>query len=307
MPVFLAEPVARRGFWRVGGPMERFVLADAEAELAEALAGPGPVHVLGNGSNLLVPDAGLPGTTVQLGAAFRGFERLEGDQVRVGAGMLDVVLLQRVAREGLAGLGCLAGVPGTVGGAVAMNAGTHLGEVAERLLSVTGIQDGRVRTLARAELPMAYREGGLPPGFVVTSVVFALHQDPDETERIRAHLARRRATQPLDLPSCGSVFRNPPGDAAGRLIESVGLKGHREGGAEISTRHANFIVNRGGARAAEVMACIRVAWERVLDTHGIALVPEVHVLGDWPDWPLAAAGPRTTKVRDGIAAPKETG
>jgi len=288
VPVHLAEPVARRGYWRVGGPMERFVVADTEAELAEALGAAGPVHVLGMGSNLLVPDAGLPGTTVQLGAAFRGFQRLDGDRVQVGAGMPDVVLLQRVAREGLAGLGCLAGVPGTLGGAIAMNAGTHLGELGERLESVTGILEGEVRTLRRAELPMTYREGGLPSGMVVTSAILALQREPDEAERIRAHLARRRATQPLDLPSCGSVFRNPPGDAAGRLIESVGLKGHRVGGAEISTRHANFIVNLGGARAADVMACIRVAWERVRELRGVDLVPEVHVLGEWPDWPLRA-------------------
>ena len=109
-----------------------------------------------------------------------------------------------------------------------------------------------------------------------------------EQERIAHHLARRKATQPLELRSCGSVFRNPPGDHAGRLIESVGLKGHRIGSAAISERHANFIVNLGGATAADVMGCIRLAWERVRDETGVRLVPEVHVLGEWPSevWPL---------------------
>jgi UDP-N-acetylmuramate dehydrogenase len=279
------EPLARQGYWRVGGPMDRFVVVDSAAELAEVRRGPGPLHVLGNGSNLLVPDEGLRGTTIRLGAGFRTVELLPGDRVRVGAGLLNVVLLQRLARLGLAGLGCLAGVPGTVGGAVAMNAGTALGEIGGRLVSVEGVGDGPT-ILRREDLPMAYREGGLPEGFIVTAVVLQLHHDPGEAEAIAAHLARRRATQPLDLPSCGSVFRNPPGDHAGRLIEAVGLKGHRIGDAAISERHANFIVNLGSATAADVMACIRLAHARVLAETGVRLEPEVRVLGAWPDWPL---------------------
>ena len=280
------EPLAHYGYWRVGGPMDHFVVVDTLAELHGALAGPGPHWLLGNGSNLLAPDAGLRGTTLRLGPGFRGLDVGEGDRARVGAGLLNTVLLTRLGRLGLSGLGCLAGVPGTVGGAVVMNAGTTLGEVSDRLLSVDGVCGGEVVHLERAALPMHYREGGLPEGFVVTHATFQLGRDPTEADRIAAHLVKRRATQPLDLPSCGSVFRNPPGDAAGRLIEAVGLKGHRIGGAEISARHANFIVNRGDATAADVMACIRTAWERVRDAQGIVLVPEVRVLGTWPDWPL---------------------
>lgn len=295
MIVSLAEPLARHGFWRVGGPMDRFVVVEAPEELEEELRRDGPLWVLGNGSNLLAPDRGLRGTTLRLGPAFRAVEVREelGDgrvRVRLGAGAHNAAVLARVAKLGLAGLGALAGVPGTVGGAVAMNAGTTLGEVGEVLLAVEGLdRDGRRRRIERAELPVAYREGGLPQGFLVTHAEVALRPDPARAEaaHIEAHLARRKATQPLDLPSCGSVFRNPPGDHAGRLVESVGLKGHRIGGAAISERHANFIVNLGEATSADVAACIRLAWRRVFEATGVRLVPEVHVIGDWEEdeWP----------------------
>ncbi|MDP2317035.1 MAG: UDP-N-acetylmuramate dehydrogenase [Pseudomonadota bacterium] len=294
MNVLHEEPLARHGYWRVGGPMERLVFVGDTAELAAVLAEAPGAHVLGNGSNLLIPDAGLRGTVVKLGGVLRESRMLPdaGDSARIhaGAGLLNAVLLARTAKLGFGGLGPLAGVPGTVGGAVAMNAGTALGEVADILEAVEGIGPEGPRTIPRAELPMRYREGGLPPGFIVTAAVFRVSRAgfAEEQVRMTTHLARRKATQPLDLPSCGSVFRNPPGDHAGRLIELVGLKGHREGGAEISERHANFIVNLGGASAANVMACVRIAWERVRAETGVALVPEVHVLGEWPGgvWPL---------------------
>lgn len=276
MNVFCAEPLARHGYWRVGGPMERFVVVESGEELARMKVD----HVLGNGSNLLVPDDGLPGTTVRLAGEFRAFE-LDGFRLRAGAGLLNTVLLSRLARTGLAGLAPLAGVPGTVGGAVAMNAGTALGEIADVLESVDVLVDGRTARLSRGELPMKYREGGLPAGAIVTHATFLLREDPGEAGRVAAHLARRRETQPLDLPSCGSVFRNPPGDHAGRLVESVGLKGWRHGGAQISERHANFIVNLGHATAADVMACIRKAEDTVLAETGVTLVREVHVLGEF--------------------------
>ena len=297
------EPLARYGFWRVGGPMDHFVVPDTLDQLRGALDGTGPRWVLGNGSNLLAPDHGLRGTTVRLGQGFRTVESLPEDRVRVGAGLLNTVLLARLGRLGLSGLGCLAGVPGSVGGAVVMNAGTTLGEIGDRLVAVEGVHRGDLVRRERGELPMRYREGGLPEGFVVTHATFQLGRDPGEAARIAEHLARRRATQPLDLPSCGSVFRNPPGDHAGRLIEAVGLKGHRIGGAEISARHGNFIVNVGNASAADVMGCIRIAWERVRDGQGVVLVPEVRVLGAWADWPLDAAsnGPA------GAAAPPVSG
>lgn len=291
MKVMYQEPLARHGYWRVGGPMDRFVIVEEEQELP-ALLQDAPVYVLGNGSNLLAPDEGLRGTTLRLG--LREVEVIADDGVevllRVGAGLLNTVLLRRVAALELAGLGPLAGVPGTVGGAVVMNAGTALGEVETVIHSVRVVGPAGAMDLPRAALPMRYRDGGLPPDVVVTSVVFRLRRAgfAEEQAHIAAHLARRKATQPLDLPSCGSVFRNPPGDHAGRLIEAVGLKGHAIGGARISEKHANFIVNNGSATAAEVMACIRLAYETVLAQTGVTLEPEVRVLGAWPRevWPL---------------------
>lgn len=287
------EPLARHGYWRVGGPIDRLVVVETAEELARVHA-EGDLLVLGNGSNLLAPDAGIRGTVVRLGGDFRAGEilREDGDAVlfRAGAGLLNAVLLTRLAKLGLGGAGALAGVPGTVGGAVAMNAGTALGEIADVLVEVEGLAHGGPVTLPRAALPMAYRDGGLPPGFVVGAAVLRLSRAGFEEEqaRIAHHLARRKATQPLDLPSCGSVFRNPPGDYAGRLIELVGLKGFRAGGAQISEKHANFIVNVGDATASDVMTCIRTAWTRVREETGTTLVPEVHVVGEWPAgaWPL---------------------
>lgn len=287
------ELLAHHGFWRVGGPMQRFCVVESAEELRSLGR---DVHILGNGSNLLIPDAGLAGTTVRLAGSFRDLTVLNdsgvGVSIRVGAGLLNTVLLSRLDKLGLGGLGCLAGVPGTMGGAVAMNAGTALGELAEVLESIEG-PDGEV--LTRAELPMRYRDGGLPAGLLVTTATLHASRSSLDFERISVatHLARRKATQPLELPSCGSVFRNPPGDHAGRLIESVGLRGLRHGGAQISPKHANFIVNVDHAMSLDVMRCIRQAWDTVLRETGIRLTPEVHVLGHWPAelWPFPADPP----------------
>lgn len=291
------EPLSRHGFWRVGGPLDELVLVEAIDELPGLIAAEA-WQVLGNGSNLLAPDEGLRGRTLRLGDAFRGLELLSDDgeqiEVGVGAGMLNAVLLRRLGRLGLAGAASLAGVPGTVGGAVVMNAGTTLGEIGDVVRWVDLCDRDGVRRVGRSELQVRYREGGVPEGAVVVSVGLGLSRRgfQEEQERIVHHLARRKATQPLDLPSCGSVFRNPPGSAAGRLIESVGLRGHRIGDAAISERHANFIVNLGSARAIDVMRCIHLGYTTVLRETGVRLEPEVRVLGRWPAelWPLPAAG-----------------
>jgi UDP-N-acetylmuramate dehydrogenase len=168
-----------------------------------------------------------------------------------------------------------------------------MGKMIERVLeSVEGFdRNGEFRVIERPALPMRYREGGLPHGFLVTHATLRLSPDgvAEEAAAIRHHLDRRKATQPLHLPSCGSTFRNPPGAAAGALIEAAGLKGYRVGGAQISEKHANFIVNLGEATASDVMGCIRAAWEGVRAHAGVTMVPEVHVVGDWDTgvWPLA--------------------
>jgi UDP-N-acetylmuramate dehydrogenase len=290
------EPLARRGWWRIGGPADLFVELDGEAALAEALRTAHqhsvPVTILGNGSNLLVADAGVRGLVLKLGGGLRGLEiDAASGLATVGAGLPNAVLIKRLHESGHAGLGCLAGVPGTVGGAVRMNAGTVLGELSDVLHEIRVLHpNGQAERLPAAALRMRYRWAELPAGAVVVSATVRVRAEGLEAERaaIAHHLERRAATQPLDLPSCGSVFKNPPGDHAGRLIEACGLKGHRDGGAQISDKHANFIINTGGATAASVLRLIRLAREQVAERFGRTLEPEVHAVGAWPPgtWPL---------------------
>lgn len=287
------EPIARHGFWRVGGPADLLVDVETPEQLALVLSTGAPVTCLGRGTNLLAADAGIRGIVVRLGGAFRSVEVREGPtgpEVEAGAGVSDAYLLARLAREGLGGLGALAGVPGTLGGAIRMNAGTRLGEVGERVIEVELALPGEVRRVPAAELHFRYRCVDLPSGAIITRARLSLDRDGFAAEQaaIRAHLAYRRRTQPLDQPSCGSVFKNPPGDHAGRLIEAVGLKGHTRGGARFSPLHANFIVNTGGATAADIHALLTLARRRVHERFGVVLEPEVHPVGDWPAgaWPL---------------------
>jgi UDP-N-acetylmuramate dehydrogenase len=206
-----------------------------------------------------------------------------GDVLIGGGGAKIAVLLTRAAKHRWAGLEMLAGVPGTLGGAVRMNAGTALGEIADRLIDVdVALPDGSIVTLPKDALELSYRHSTLPPGGVVARVRLQVGGDWAESEaRMRHHLERRKATQPLDLPSCGSTFKNPPGDAAGRLIEACGLKGYTVGGAQVSPKHANFVVNLGGATASDIDAVIRHAQAEVLRQFGVALEREVQYAGVW--------------------------
>lgn len=288
--------MSRTGYWRIGGPADVYVDAHSVADLAVVMGLDVPCTVVGNGSNLLVADAGIRGVTVRLLGELRDTqveEEAGGPCVRVGGGLLNGVLLRRLDEQGLYGLEALAGVPGSVGGAIRMNAGTSLGEIGARVVAVDALlPGGQWRRLTAAELDFSYRHCALPPGAIIVSALLRAERDPaglnDARARTAAHLERRRATQPLDQPSCGSVFRNPPGDAAGRLIEAAGLKGERRGGARISDRHANFIVNEGGATAADVYGLLLLARQRVHAATGVVLEPEVHAVGDWPagSWPL---------------------
>jgi UDP-N-acetylmuramate dehydrogenase len=288
LAVRAGEPIARHGFWRIGGPGDLLVDVPDAATLARVRALGTPILVLGKGSNLLVSDRGVRGITVVLGGAFRS-SSIEGDLVEAGAGLPNAVLLQRLQKLGVGGLGALAGVPGTLGGAIRMNAGTRLGEISERVHEVELLlADGRLERVAASALQFGYRKAILPPDAIVTRVWLRISAEGVETERaaIAEHLAYRKATQPLELPSCGSVFKNPPGDSAGRLVEAAGLKGTVAGDAQISDLHANFIVNRGAASAADVVALVCLARDTVRDRFSIALEPEVHVAGDWASPPF---------------------
>lgn len=286
------EPLARRGFWRIGGPADVWVDVHDEDQLVAVMSLGQPVTVVGAGSNLLVADAGIRGITMRLVGTLR--DGTIGPQgADLGAGMMNTVLLARLRKAGLGGAAALAGVPGTLGGAVRMNAGWSLGELGERVEEVDLVLPGGERQRRTAEqLAFGYRHADLPPGAVVSRVRLRLLSQPDavaeEAATIRQHLDRRKATQPLDQPSCGSVFKNPPGDTAGRLQDAAGLKGTRRGGAMISDKHANFIVNTGGATADDVWWLVRHARDTVWERFGVALQPEVHPVGDWPPdrWPL---------------------
>lgn len=294
----LGAPLARLGFWRIGGPADLFVEVPHDAGLQAVLGGAQaaglPVTVLGNGSNLLVADAGVRGVCLRLTGDFRRSAPVaDGSVWRVGGGLLNTVLLARLKKAGAGGLGCLAGVPGTVGGAVRMNAGWSLGELSDRLEQIElALPDGSRVIRPASDLDLGYRRARLPVGALVTQAWVRVEIDPDavaaEAERVRRYLARRKATQPLHAPSCGSVFKNPEGDHAGRLIEAVGLKGRRVGGAQISDRHANFIVNTGDASASDVYRLIRLARRLVWLREQVTLAPEVHAIGAWPQgaWPL---------------------
>lgn len=291
------EPLARHLFWRIGGPADVLLLVETADQLRVALSLGRPVTILGNGSNLLVSDDGVRGVSLKLQGQFLQ-SRIDASApepvVEVGAGVRNTALIARMKKAGLGGLGCLVGIPGTLGGAIRMNAGWRLGEISERVVEIEAILPSGRETvrLSAAELAMTYRRTpGLPLGAIVTRVWLRLSDDPDfiaaEQAEAREYLGRRKRTQPLDKPSCGSVFKNPEGDYAGRLIEVVGLKGEIVGGAQISEKHANFIVNLGGATASDVTTLIRRAQRRVFEAHGIRLHPEVCTAGAWPA-PLSA-------------------
>jgi UDP-N-acetylmuramate dehydrogenase len=292
------EPMARHTSMRVGGPADLFCEVEDTAALAACLRWAGaeelPVFVLGGGTNLVVADRGIRGLTVKLGRAF-GATRWEadGDGARVvagGAANLKRLVLDAIER-GYTGLEFAEGIPGSVGGGLLMNAGAFGGEISSVVESIEGVgRHGDVRRLGRDELAFSYRRLDLPAGFVVTAVEMRLPRaERDAIERRAAEAKRKRGRrQPLGFPNAGSIFKNPPGDFAGRLIELVGLKGARAGGAQISPQHANFIVNLGDARAADVRELIERARDAVWRRRGVWLVPEVKLVGEWPDRPEPA-------------------
>jgi UDP-N-acetylmuramate dehydrogenase len=305
------EPMARHTSWRAGGIAERAYfpadLADLVAFLRAAPAGE-PVHVIGLGSNLLVRDGGLRGVAVFTHRALRGL-RLGAVGGRTGtvhaeAGVASPKVARFAAVNALAGAEFLAGIPGTVGGALAMNAGCYGGETWDIVADVTTVdRSGSIRRRVRDEYEIAYRHVRLkaegarrkaegspsasrpaPHGpeewFVAASFRLPRGDGAESRRKITELLKRRIATQPLDEPNAGSVFRNPPGDYAARLIEACGLKGRVIGGAQISEKHANFIVNLGRARAADIEALIVLAERSVRERFGIELEREVRIVGD---------------------------
>ncbi|WP_372695300.1 UDP-N-acetylmuramate dehydrogenase [Immundisolibacter sp.] len=280
------EPMARHTSWRVGGPADTYFeppdLPALQAFLVDLPAGT-PLLWIGLGSNLLVRDGGFRGAVVCLGKSFAAIEPLGETRLRAGAGLPCAKLAQHCGRQGLAGGEFLAGVPGTVGGALAMNAGAHGGETWQCVQAVRTIgRDGVVHQRTPADFRVAYRSvsGPVDEWFLAAEFGFE-HAPPSQVQAaIHALLRRRAATQPLRQANAGSVFRNPPGDHAARLIEATGLKGLTRGRAQVSERHANFIVNLGGARAADIEALIDDVQARVEAATGVRLEPEVRRVGE---------------------------
>lgn len=281
-------PMASRTTWRVGGTAERLFAPRTLDDLAAFLASPEAVEPLtwvGHGSNLLVRDGGLAGTVICTRRGPKVLEHLDGGTARAEAGVSSARVARFCAEVGLAGAEFLAGIPGAIGGALAMNAGAYGSELADILAGAEVIdRDGSVRYVTPAELEMGYRRVRLPDGEWFVAAHLALEAGDPEAIRARTRelLSHREATQPVHLANAGSVFRNPPGDFAARLIEAIGLKGTRRGGAEISGHHANFIVNRGQATAADIEALIGLIQEEVREHTGVELEPEVRIVGEAP-------------------------
>lgn len=283
--VLTNEPMDRHTSFRAGGPADVFFMPASAHELAAAIEigkNEGlPAYVVGAGTNLVVPSAGVRGLVIALGDHFSNIER-EGNVIRAQAG----AKLSRIAQEalgaGLTGLEFAAGIPGTMGGGAAMNAGAYGGQLSDCITTVQALIDGRIETVTAAEMEFGYRTSmPLKKGSVVLWAEMTL-QAGDKTaigETMRELNRRRREKQPLELPSAGSTFKRPEGYFAGALIEQAGLKGLSVGGAQVSEKHAGFIVNKGGATGDDILNLIALVQKKVFEHSGVRLEREVRVLG----------------------------
>lgn len=281
-------PMSQYTTFRVGGRVDAIYFTQKLSHLKRMvsyLSGEGiPYLVVGRGSNLLVKDGGLQGVVIILQGELAAIEQNEqNNRIIVAGGGLSIgKTLSYCKLKGLSGLEFLAGIPGTMGGAVAMNAGAFgkdMGSMVQDIEMIT--RQGDLVVMDKSQINFSYRTASIPRGAVIVKAGFELSkEDPDTmAERIADYMSRRRAKQPLEYPSGGSIFKNPPNDYAGRLIENAGLKGKRIGKALISPKHANFIVNTGGARAEDILALMDLAREKVREETGIELEPEIKVVG----------------------------
>lgn len=285
--LLLEEPMAKHTSFRIGGPADVLAQPADEAELAALLKRAAehavPVTLIGNGSNLLVRDKGIRGLVIKLSNIFSSIT-VDGNVLTFGSGISLAMASKKAASLSLSGMEFAVGIPGTIGGAVYMNAGAYDGEMA-KVVTCVRVMDmqGKISELQASELDFAYRHTALQnSGWIVISVTVALQ--PGEAESIAAKMAdfsqRRISKQPLELPSAGSMFKRPPGYFAGTLIEQTGLKGYTVGGAQVSIKHAGFVVNVGGATAKDVLQLISDVQSKVFAAHGVRLEPEVLVLGE---------------------------
>ncbi len=280
------EPMSRHTSFHVGGPADLYFEPRDRLDLAgflRALPADLPIHWLGLGSNLLVRDGGVRGAVIALHGALSRLDRISQDSVYCEAGVPAARLAKQCLKWGLTDAAWFAGIPGTLGGALAMNAGAFGGETWRHVREVEMIgRDGVVSTHSPVAFKVSYRHVESPLSerwFVAARLGFERRGEADEQE-MRELLQRRKDTQPIGSWNCGSVFTNPAGDHAARLIEATGLKGLRIGGATVSTKHANFIINEGQASAADIEALILQVQQRVHERQGVMLTTEVRILGE---------------------------
>ena len=280
-----AEPMKDHTSFRIGGPAEVMAFPKNAEELREILKASklldAKTYILGAGTNILAPDAGIAGLVICLKDSLGGMARLSGDRIRVAAGVSMARAAMFAASEGLSGLEFAHGIPGSVGGGVYMNAGAYGGEICQVCESVDVMDmDGNIRTVPGAEMNFSYRHSRLEDeGGIVLSAVFALtpKAETEIREKMQELMGKRRASQPLDKPSAGSAFKRPVGGYAAALIDGAGLKGYRVGDAAISEKHAGFAVNLGSATAADVQELLRQVSDKVFENSGIRIEPEVRI------------------------------
>jgi UDP-N-acetylmuramate dehydrogenase len=283
------EPLARYTTWRVGGPARQFYRPADRADLiafVRQLPPEEPLLWLGLGSNVLIADSGFAGTVIHTLGGLTELARRGATGIDVEAGVPSAKLARFAAQHDLIGMEFLTGIPGTFGGALALNAGAWGGETWPHVRRVHTLdRSGTVRIRDAAEFSVGYRQvtGAAGEWFLAAELELTPGDGAAAQERMREMLDRRAATQPIGLPSCGSVFRNPPGDHAARLIDALGLKGCRIGGAQVSEKHANFIINTGGATAADICRLIDHVQQQVAQHTGIHLIPEVHQITGYSD------------------------
>lgn len=279
------EPMRAHCSFRIGGPA-RALVRPASAEETAAVCrivrdGGAQPLIIGNGTNLLITDGDVDRIVVQMGERMADVARADATHLRAGAGIPLARLAQAALGYGLAGLEFAHGIPGTLGGGVVMNAGAYGGELKDVVTEVTALYPDSVKVLTPAELDFSYRHSvfSAGEGIVLGAKVKLESGDPDAIKaKMDDLMARRKASQPLELPSAGSTFKRPTGYYAGPLIEGCGLKGCRVGGAEVSSKHAGFVVNVGGATCADVLALIEKVQKTVYDAHGVMLEPEVKII-----------------------------
>lgn len=286
--VLVQEPMKMHTTFRIGGPADYFVLPHTKEELEKIISickqEEVPWFILGNGSNLLVSDSGIRGVVIQLYKNYSEI-RLEGNRIIAQAGASNAVIAHRALEHGLTGYEFAAGIPGTVGGAVVMNAGAYGGEMKDILLEVTVLDEkGKFIVLQKEELELGYRTSIIArKGYVVTEAVFGLEKGNEETIRSRMEELKnqRVSKQPLEYPSAGSTFKRPEGYFAGKLIMDAGLRGFAVGGAQVSEKHCGFVINTGDATAQDVTELIREVQRMVYEKFGVHLETEVKFLGEF--------------------------